>query len=191
MNFLIKCTARKSQRSHSIGAIIINVAIISSSSVFSTAQMIIHHCAELIQLVEGQPELKETPVMQTIDRFLNEQATFNEQQNQWIAKGDREISSNSLQSAHDTDATYRNKGGKKHVGYALNLTETCADDNPVQVVTHFDVAPNMTSDVEMLNQSLPTIAGQRIKDLYTDGGYYSPDVVKRQKIMELQCILQI
>jgi len=66
----------------------------------------------LLQLIEGETELKETPAVQTIDRFLKEQATFNEQQNQWITKGDRDISSNSLQSAHDTDATYRNKGGK-------------------------------------------------------------------------------
>lgn len=151
---------------------------LKATDIQSRIQTILNHCAELLQLVEGQPELKETPAVQTIDRFLKEQATFNEQQNQWIAKGDREISSNSLQSAHDTDATYRNKGGKKHVGYALNLTETCADDNPIQVVTHFDVAPNTTSDVEMLNQSLATIAGQGVKDLYTDGGYYSPNVVE-------------
>ena len=45
-------------------------------------------------------------------------------------------------------------------------------------MTHFDVAPNTTSDIEMLNQSLPTIAGQGIKNLYTDGGYYSPDVLE-------------
>ncbi|OLN29501.1 IS66 family transposase [Desulfosporosinus metallidurans] len=151
---------------------------LKATDIQSRIQTILNHCAELLQLVEGQPELKETPAVQTIDRFLKEQASFNEQQNQWIAKGDREISSNSLQSVHDTDATYRNKGGKKHVGYALNLTETCANDNPVQVVTHFDVAPNTTSDVEMLNQSLATIAGQGVKDLYTDGGYYSPNVVE-------------
>jgi hypothetical protein len=154
---------------------------LKATDIQSRIQRILNHCAELIQLVEGQPELKETPVMQNIDRFLKEQATFDEQQNQWIAKGDREISSNSLQSAYDTDATYRNKGGKKHVGYALNLTETCADENPVQVVTDFEVAPNTTSDVEMLNQSLPTLAAQGIKDLYTDGGYYSPDVMEEAK----------
>ncbi len=56
-----------------------------------TNSNILNHCAELLRLVEGQPELKETPAVQTIDRFLKEQATFNEQQNQWIAKGDREI----------------------------------------------------------------------------------------------------
>lgn len=155
---------------------------LKATDIQSRIQRIINHCAELIQLVEEQPELKETPVLQNVERFLKEQATFNEQQKQWIAKGDREISSNSLQSAHDADATYRNKGGKKHVGYALNLTETCADENSVQVVTDFDVAPNTTSDVEMLNQSLPTLADQGIKDLYTDGGYYSPDVVEAAKV---------
>ncbi|MHB8076407.1 MAG: transposase [Desulfosporosinus fructosivorans] len=113
---------------------------------------------------------------------MKEQATFNEEQNQWTAKGDREISSKSLQSAHDGEATYRNKSGKKHVGYALNLLETCANENPVQIVTHYEVAPNTTSDVEMLSGSLPNAAELGVKDLYTDGGYYSPKIVEEAEV---------
>ena len=67
------------------------------------------HCVQLLRLVEGQPELKDNPAIQIVERFLKEQATFIEEQNQWIAKGNREISSKALQSAHDGDATYRKK----------------------------------------------------------------------------------
>jgi len=151
---------------------------LKATDIFSRIQSVINHCVELLRLVEGQPELKHNPAIQIVDRFLKEQATFIEEQNQWIAKGNREISSKALQSAHDGDATYRKKGGKHHVGYALNLLETCADENPVQIVTHFEIASNTTSDIEMLNASLPNAEKLGVKDLYTDGGYYSPKIVE-------------
>ncbi len=37
------------------------------------------------------------------------------------------ISARSIQSPHDTDAHYRDKGGNKVKGYSVNLTETCDD----------------------------------------------------------------
>lgn len=151
---------------------------LKSKDILSRIQMLLNHCTELLQIVEGHSELQAKPAIQRVERFLKEQATFNGQQNQWSVKENREISANSLQSAYDSDATYRNKGGKKHVGYVLNLTETCADENPIQLVTHYQVAPNTTSDVEMLNETLPMLAENLgIKDLYIDGGYYSPDIM--------------
>lgn len=151
---------------------------LKSKDILSRIQMLLNHCTELLQIVEGHSELQGKPAIQIVERFLKEQATFNGQENQWIAKENREISANSLQSAYDSNATYRNKGGKKHVGYVLNLTETCADENPIQLVTHYQVAPNTTSDIEMLNKTLPILANNLgIKDLYADGGYYSPDIM--------------
>lgn len=144
----------------------------------SRIQSLIEYCAEVLQLVQGQPDLKANPAIELEERFLTEQATFNEKQNRWIAKDNKEISSKSLQSAYDSEATYRNKNGKKHVGYVLNLAETCVDENPVQMVTHYDLAPNTTSDIELLKKSLPNLVQKGIKDLYTDGGYYSPDTTE-------------
>lgn len=91
-------------------------------------------------MVQGQPELKSNLAIELTERFLTEQATFNEEQNRWIAKDNKEISPKSLQSAYDADATYRKKNGEKHVGYVLNLTETCGDENPVQIITQYDLA---------------------------------------------------
>ena len=147
----------------------------------SRIQGLIDHCAEVLQLVQGQSELKANPAIGLTERFLTEQAIFSEEQNRWIAKDNKEISSKSLQSAYDADATYRNKNGKKHVGYVLNLTETCDDKNPVQMITHYDLAPNTTSDIFLLKEALPELKEKGVKDLYTDGGYYSPDIVKESK----------
>ncbi|MDD2498829.1 MAG: transposase [Desulfitobacteriaceae bacterium] len=144
----------------------------------SRIQSLIESCSEVLQLAQGQPDLKANPVIQLVERFLKEQATFSEEQNRWIAKDNKEISAKSLQSAYDPDATYRNKNGKKHVGYVLNLAETCADENPVQIVTHYDLAPNTTSDIELLKKDLPNLVEKGVKDLYTDGAYYSPEVTR-------------
>lgn len=148
---------------------------IKGNDAVSRIQRIIENCAQVLEIAT-HPDLKSDPAIQTVERFLKEQATFNEEGHQWIAKDNKEISSKSLQSAYDADATYRNKNGKKHVGYVLNLAETCADENPVQIVTHYHLAPNTTSDIELLKKDLPTLKQSGVKDLYTDGGYYSHEV---------------
>ncbi len=152
----------------------------------SRIQSLINYCAKVLQLVQKQPKLKTYPAIELTNRFLAEQATFNEEQNCWTAKDNKEISPKSLQSAYDPDATYRNKNGKKHVGYVLNLTETCADDNPVQMVTHYDLAPNTTSDTEFLKETIPELKEKGVKDLYTDGAYYSPDNTEEAKIQGIE-----
>ena len=151
---------------------------LKGKDILSRIQSLINHCSEVLQQVEEYPDLKAKTEIQRLERFLKEQATYSEEENSWIAKEAREISSKSLQSAYDDDATYRNKNGKKHVGYVLNLSETCSDENPVQIVTHYDLAPNTTSDIELLKKALPTLSDQGIKEVYTDGGYYSPDMIE-------------
>ncbi|HHY06737.1 MAG TPA: transposase [Clostridia bacterium] len=152
----------------------------------SRIQNLIEHCAEILQLVQNYPELKANPAIKLTERFLTEQATFNKEQNRWIAKNNKDISPKSLQSAYDTDATYRKKNGKKHVGYVLNLTETCGDENPVQMVTHYNLAPNTTSDVELLKKVLPELKNKGVKDLYTDGAYYSSEIVEKSKTQGIE-----
>lgn len=152
----------------------------------SRIQSLIDHCAEVFQLVQEQSELKAKPEIELIERFLTEQATFNEEQSRWIAKDNKEISPKSLQSAYDADATYRKKNGKKYVGYVLNLTETCGDENPVQMISNYDLAPNTISDTEFLKDALPDLKEKGVKDLYTDGGYYSLDILKEAKTQEIE-----
>jgi hypothetical protein len=152
----------------------------------SRIQGLIEYCAEIVQLAQRQPDLKANPAIELTQRFLTEQADFSKEQGRWIAKDNKKISSKSLQSAYDPDATYRRKNGKKHVGFVLNLTETCADENPVQMITHYDLAPNTTSDVELLKEALPEIKEKGVKDLYTDGAYYSPDILEEAETQGIE-----
>jgi len=57
-------------------------------------------------------------------------------------KEGKAISGQSLQSPHDPDATYGHKGK----GYEAQIAETCAEENPYQVITHVDVNGAHESD---------------------------------------------
>lgn len=118
------------------------------------------------------PDAEETKLMK---RFLEEQTTVNAEGTIGV-KDKKEISTSSLQSAYDSDATFRNKAGKKHSGYTLTISETCDKDNDVQMITAYNISPNNISDVEIVQKMLPEIALTGCNDLYGDGGYYSPDV---------------
>lgn len=110
---------------------------LKDSEAFSRLEKLLNLGADLIQLAKENPELSIHPDIQLLGRFLNEQVVFNDERKVWLAKEDKAIAASSLQSAYDTEATYRKKAGKNHVGYVVNLAETCADDNPVQIITHF------------------------------------------------------
>jgi len=81
------------------------------------------------------------------------------------------VSSSSLQSPHDPDATYGHKGK----GYEVQISETCGEDNPVQLVTGVAVNGAHESDqaalvpmVEQLSES-----GMAPDELIADTGYGS------------------
>jgi len=113
-------------------------------------------------------------------RFINEQATFDREKNTWQAKANKDIRADSLQSAYDQDVTYRKKGSKGHVGLVLNITETCADENPVQIITDYTIEKNRVGDAEMLEERIPEIQKKmEVTDFYVDGGYFSGEVEVR------------
>jgi hypothetical protein len=84
-----------------------------------------------------------------------------------------EIPGQTLQSPHDPEATYRKKGGEGYQGYVVNLSETCDPDNPVQLLTSVQVAPNTTDDGQLLADSLAEqrARGIRVDQITVDGGY--------------------
>lgn len=138
---------------------------------------------DLMQVIEGltakHPELAACEEILLVNRFLNEQAIYDEQQKKWQSKENKDIDSSSLQSAYDQDATYRDKAGKHHSGYVLNLSETCSKENPVQFITDFTLEPNNKSDVNIARERLAKIKENTdASDLYVDGGYYSTDLIE-------------
>lgn len=93
---------------------------------------------------------------------------------------DEDVSAKSLQSPDDPDATYRRRGGEGHRGYVANLTETCDDDNDAQLIVHVAVESNSVDDAQMLAEAVPDLVrSTEVQELYTDGGYNSPQVDAR------------
>ena len=62
-----------------------------------------------------------------------------------LPKPSQSISSSSLQSVHDPDATFRRKGVQKVKGYSVNLTETC-DGEGLNLITDVEVKPATAAD---------------------------------------------
>lgn len=87
-----------------------------------------------------------------------------------------EVSTTSLQSPHDPEATYRVKGGSGHRGYVANVSETADPQNPVQLITDADAEPNQTDDAELLADSLDRQSdrGIEVDKITVDGGYTGP-----------------
>jgi hypothetical protein len=93
--------------------------------------------------------------MVLLKRFLGEQAAFDESKGIWLAKPVVKLKAVPA-SAYDSDATFRNKAGKNHSGYVLNVSETSSKRKPDSVITDFSVQPNNISDVEMAKERIPS-----------------------------------
>jgi hypothetical protein len=89
-------------------------------------------------------------------------------------------SSSSLQSPSDPDVTYGHKGK----GYEVQITETCVEGNPFQVVTATSVNGANQSDQHQVVPALEQIkrtCGAAPEDLHADAGYASGDNILRAK----------
>lgn len=103
-----------------------------------------------------------------------------------LPKENDEISAKSVQSPHDTDSHYRNKGGKKVKGYSANITETCDDpkdsededeEQPLNLVTDVNLDVVSTPDCDFLEPSIEEtrkLLDDKIEEVYADGAYNSP-----------------
>ncbi len=92
--------------------------------------------SQLLDPLENH-KLADSAEVALLRRFLSEQADFDQVTKTWQAKANKDIAATSLQSAYDPDATCRNKGGKVNKVYSPNVSETCAEENPVQFITDY------------------------------------------------------
>jgi len=137
-------------------------------------------CSQLLDTVKDDPALQKLHAIALVRRLLMEQADFNTEEQQWKAKPNKDVAATSLQSAYDPDATYRKKGGNGYSGYVANITETCSEENPVQLITDYTLEKNSASDNKVLQERLPDIKERtELTDLYVDGAYYSEDMAKQ------------
>lgn len=125
-------------------------------------------------LQELQAAYGEQPTYAVLARVFAEH--FRLEQEKLQVKESSELSADSLQSPDDLEATYREKHGRSSRGYVANLTETCDPDNPLQLITKVQVAPNTTDDSALLAEALPDLKERTgLEELYTDGAYGSAE----------------
>lgn len=136
-------------------------------------------CLEAEHILEANAACNDkTDALRIIQRFIKEQAHYDENNKRLKAKNNKEISSDSLQSAYEEDCTFRTKNGKSQSGYVVNLAETCAKENPFQQITDYTVAPNITTDVTFGEERTPKIKkNTNCNSLTVDGGYFSEKVI--------------
>jgi hypothetical protein len=94
-----------------------------------------------------------------------------------VLRPKEEISSSSVQSPHDPDSGYSNKQGQNIKGYRANITETCSDNNNLNLITNVLVEKANTADASFVQPAISgsvEVTGQPVEKVYLDGGFHSP-----------------
>jgi hypothetical protein len=120
-------------------------------------------------------EYLQTELYQLLHRVFNEQYKIIDDE-QIELRPKEEISSSSLQSPHDPDSAYRNKGNQNVKGYSVNVTETCSNDN-LNLITNVIVEKANTPDTAFVEPAIEAtieVTGQMVEKVYADGAYQSP-----------------
>jgi hypothetical protein len=121
-------------------------------------------------------------------RLLKEQCRI-EKEGKIELKPSQEIKAASMQSPVDEDATYREKRGKKHVGYKVNAVETCDPENPMQVITSIETASNNADDGDLFCGQLSGLKKEtEINTAICDGGYNS-ETLREESGEDVQLVM--
>ncbi len=124
-------------------------------------------------LAELKSEHQAETAYQVLAHFFRDNFQVEEQAVQ--PKAHEELSVGSLQSVDDLEATFRRKRGEEYKGYIAAVSETCDPNNPLQLITYTEVAPNNVDDADLFVNALPQIQERMpLTKMYTDGGFGSP-----------------
>ena len=103
-------------------------------------------------------------------RCLSEQTVIENGKRRLRIKEDGSMSSSMMQNPSDPEATFRNKAGKEHRGYAANLEESVGENG--SVVTDYQYDQNNHSDSYFIQEHLEQMEKQEEGTvIITDGAY--------------------
>jgi hypothetical protein len=142
--------------------------------------------------VREKPAYADEPVYQVLERVFSEH--FEVKKTAVVTKPNEVLSATSLQSPDDLEATYREKHGQGYQGYVANVTETCDPENPLQLITKVQTAPNSIDDSQLLAEALPNLKERTdLKTIITDGGHGGPEadtVLQDQHVEHIQTAIR-
>ena len=121
----------------------------------------------------------DTEIFEIFHRVYNEHFCIIE--DKIIVRDSKDLTSSSLQSPDDIDATFRSKRGSNYHGQVVNITETANPQNKLDLVTDVAVESNNTDDSTILNDRIDKIKAKcsDLNELHTDGAYGSCDNDKK------------
>jgi len=143
---------------------------------------------ELHQTYAGDEQISALKSYEHIGRVLLEQFNLVEVGKgiQVEVKPSRDISARSLQNPADDTATCRTKEGRTYRGDLFNVTETCAPENRVQILTDVCVEQNVVCDDDFLAERLRGIKKRTgVEEMVTDANYtgeYSEKVCREETV---------
>jgi hypothetical protein len=129
----------------------------------------------MYKLVRGFTN-NQTEQYQLLSRVFREHYTVSEDK-QIQLRQRAEIDSDSIQSPHDPDSTFRKKGDQKVKGYSANVTETASEDS-LNLITDVIIDKANTPDNKFVRPAIEStvqVTGQPVNTVYADGAYQSPN----------------
>jgi hypothetical protein len=128
---------------------------------------------------------RDEPTYQLLQRVFEEQ--FIQEDDDWRPRQPHEIASGAQCTPDDAEATMRRKRNVPHKGYVTNVTETCAAQNPLQLIVKVQTACNLVSDVRLLEETLLSLKRRLdIDECYTDGGYNNERLYESMRALGIQ-----
>lgn len=112
---------------------------------------------------------------QLLQRVFDEQYHVVESQKVQL-RPKEEITSGSVQSPHDPDSAFRQKGDQRVKGYSVNVTETTSEEG-LNLITNVIVDQANTADKDFVQPAIAAtveVTGQQVEIAYLDGAFQSP-----------------
>lgn len=148
-------------------------------------QNLLDDCDSLIET--SGSILDEVTEYELFIRCLSEQTIVEDGKRRLRSKEDGMMNSTMLQNPSDPEATYRNKAGKIHRGYAANIEESVGVNG--SVVTNYQYDQNIHSDSQFLQEYLSeTDRTEEQTVLITDGGYGGGDNTELAKTKNIDLV---
>ena len=123
-------------------------------------------------------------------RVYSEQFKIDES-NKLLLLNPKEVSSNSLQSPDDPDATFRKKREEEYHGQVASVTETVdPDKKDINLIIDIAVSPNNVDDSKIFNKRLDVIVEMvpEVEEIHFDGGYGSAENDKKMDELNINPI---
>ncbi len=131
-------------------------------------------------------EYHEQDVYKTFKKVYNDHFLRDANEELFLIPG-KEVSSGSIQSPDDTDATYRRKDDKESKGQIANIVETANPENKINLIYDVTIDTNNTDDSTILNNRAERLKEKApdLNELHHNDGYSSEDKDKDLKKLNI------